>query len=57
MQPSIVLANEILSILETADSRDAISALKIAMILLPVKIPSRTPYATVQVLEESALEV
>jgi hypothetical protein len=53
MQAPIELANKILSVLEHEDPRDAISALKIAMILLPVKVsPSRLPDEVLQAHEE-----
>jgi hypothetical protein len=40
MKTPVELANKILSVLEHENSHDAISALKIAMIQLPVKVSS-----------------
>jgi len=58
MQQPVELANKILSVLEREDFHDAVSALKIAMILLPVKAnPSTFPNETPQAPEESAVEV
>jgi hypothetical protein len=57
MQVSVELAQEILQVLENKNPRDAISALKIALILLPVKPPSTPEDATPQVRGESVLEV
>lgn len=56
MQYPVELANRILALLKDEESRDAISALKIAMILLPVKPSSRLLSIlseTPQALEES----
>jgi hypothetical protein len=41
MQYPVELANRILDLLKDEESRDAISAIKIAMILLPVKPSAR----------------
>jgi len=58
MQTPIELANKILSVLEREKFHDAVSALKIAMILLPLPPSSlNTPRETLQVRGESLSEV
>lgn len=59
MRTSLELAEKVLAVLENEETRDAISALKIAMILLPVKPSARLLSIlneTPQVPEESVLE-
>jgi len=59
MQETIDLAKKILSVLEHEETRDAIRAMKIAMIMLPLKPSSKLLNIlneTPQVLEESVLE-
>lgn len=58
VQAPIELANKILATLERANFRDAVSALKIAMILLPVpssslSIPRETPQVHEELLSEA----
>lgn len=58
MQASVEIAQRVLAVLEREKFRDAVNALKIAMILLPLppsslSVPSETP----QVPGESVLEV
>jgi hypothetical protein len=58
MQTPVELANKILSVLEHEKFHDAVSALKIAMILLPLPPSSLSiPSETLQVHEESLSEV
>lgn len=58
MQASMELANKILSVLEREKFRDAVNALKIAVILLPLPPSSLSiPSETLRVHEESLSEV
>ncbi|SPE27625.1 hypothetical protein SBA5_60032 [Candidatus Sulfotelmatomonas gaucii] len=58
MRHPVELAEKILALLEHEDFRDAVKALKIATILLPLPLSSLSvPSETAQVLEESAVEV
>jgi hypothetical protein len=58
MQAPLELANKLLSILEHENTRDAIDALKIAMILLPIKLSASSTIRdeTAQASEECLLE-